>query len=121
MTPSSETSSRRRAEQTRLARSRPSSALTRTHFPKTDTTRSWPTRVRFRNRPVSPPRFARALITEEGDGGELNVGPALSADGTHVAFLSERDRLSIDIYLADATTGQIKTKLSETASDPHYL
>jgi Tol biopolymer transport system component len=69
---------------------------------------------------VSPPRFARALITEEGDGGELNVGPALSADGTHVAFLSERDRLSIDIYLADATTGQIKTKLSETASDPHF-
>ena len=50
----------------------------------------------------------------------MNVGPALSPDGTRIAFLSERDQLSIDLYLADATTGRIISKLVETASDPHF-
>jgi Tol biopolymer transport system component len=59
-------------------------------------------------------------IIEPGDENELNIGPVLSPDGSRIAFLSSRSRLSIDLYIADATTGQIQRKLISTAADPHF-
>ena len=35
-------------------------------------------------------------------------------------YLSERDMLSVDLYLADAETGEIIRKLVNTAIDPHF-
>ena len=51
------------------------------------------------------------VIGRKTGAGEMNVGPALSPDGTRIAFLSSRDQLSIDLYLADATTGKIIKRL----------
>lgn len=62
---------------------------------------------------------ATALFTRQTSGGELNVGPALSPDGSRIVFLSERSRFSIDLYLADAASGRIIRKVTETAVDPH--
>ncbi len=53
-------------------------------------------------------------------GGDLNVGPSISPDGRWIAFLSERSLFSIDLYIADASTGKIVQKLTSTATDPHY-
>jgi hypothetical protein len=50
----------------------------------------------------------------------LNVGPALSPDGSKVAFLSGRGRLSIDVYVADARTGKVLKQLTESAVSPHF-
>jgi Tol biopolymer transport system component len=50
----------------------------------------------------------------------LNVSPALSPDGKKMVFLSSRDLFSIDMYLADAETGEIEQKLIKTAVDPHF-
>jgi len=50
----------------------------------------------------------------------LNVAPALSPDGSRLAFFSERDLFSIDLYLANATTGQVTHRIVQTALDPHY-
>lgn len=61
----------------------------------------------------------RRLIGADAGGGRLNVGPRLSADGTSVAFFSERDLFSIDLFLADASSGRIERKLLATANDPH--
>ena len=61
-----------------------------------------------------------AVIAERTSGGRINVGPSLSPDGTRVAFLSERSRLSIDLFLADATTGEVIRQLTKTAGDPHF-
>ncbi len=36
-----------------------------------------------------------------------------------VAFYSERDGVAIDLFVADATTGSIRRKLTELAIDPH--
>ena len=60
------------------------------------------------------------IIGERTGSGTMNVAPAISPDGTKIAFLSERDRLSIDLYLAEATTGKILRKLISTAADPHF-
>src|SRR5262245_7517143 len=51
---------------------------------------------------------------------ELNVGPAISPDGRLIAFLSGRNLFSIDLYVADATTGRLVRKLTNTASSPHF-
>ena len=61
-----------------------------------------------------------AVISRSKGAGKLNVGPALSPDGTEIVFLSERDDYSIDVYLADATTGAIKRRLVQTAANPHF-
>jgi len=50
----------------------------------------------------------------------LNVSPALSPDGQQVVFLSTKDLFSVEMYLADAETGEIEEKLTETAVDPHF-
>jgi len=50
----------------------------------------------------------------------LNLSPSLSPDGNLIVFLSTRDMLSIDMFLADAQTGKIKRKLISTAVDPHF-
>jgi hypothetical protein len=67
-----------------------------------------------------PGSFARALITKGKQGGDLNVGPELSPDGTRVIYFSERDLFSIDLFLADARTGEVIKKITNTATDPHY-
>lgn len=64
--------------------------------------------------------FGRSIVSREQGGGDLNVTPALSPDGTRVVFLSEKSMFSIDMYVADAATGRIARKLVSTASDPHF-
>ena len=58
-------------------------------------------------------------IVNTKNGGNMNVAPAVSPDGKYVAFLSERELLSIDLFLADAQTGQIIRKLISKTSNSH--
>jgi hypothetical protein len=51
---------------------------------------------------------------------ELNIGPAISPDGRYVAFLSARELFSIDLFLADAKTGQIIRRLVSSDRDAHF-
>ena len=51
--------------------------------------------------------------------GRYNIGPSLSPDGTKLMFLSDRDLFSIDLFLADARTGEIKKQITKSAVDPH--
>jgi Tol biopolymer transport system component len=63
--------------------------------------------------------YSRILFrgTEEN---RLNLAPSLSPDGKQIIFLSTKDMLSVDLFLADAETGKIKRKLISTAVDPHF-
>jgi len=49
-----------------------------------------------------------------------NVSPSISPDGKNLMFLSTRDLYSIDLYLADAQTGKVRKKITETAVDPEF-
>jgi Tol biopolymer transport system component len=70
---------------------------------------------------ATPPSEAGiSVIKGEERGGNLNIGPSISPDGKWIAFLSERSFLSIDLYVADASTGKVVRKLTSTGSDPHY-
>ncbi|MFN0152619.1 MAG: DPP IV N-terminal domain-containing protein [bacterium] len=57
-----------------------------------------------------PSKFARRLTKHGEDLSDLNLVPALSPDGEQVAFISDRSLYS-DLYLADATTGEVKDRL----------
>jgi Tol biopolymer transport system component len=50
----------------------------------------------------------------------MQLGPSLSPDGTLVVFFSERDRLSLDLYLADVKTGRVIRKLATTAASAKF-
>ena len=65
-----------------------------------------------------PGAVARNLIPGKR-GSQLNVSPELSPDGSKVIFFSERDLFSIDLFVADARTGEIIRKVTDTATDPH--
>jgi Tol biopolymer transport system component len=63
--------------------------------------------------------YGGALVTEKKQGGRLNVGPVLSPDGNHLAFLSERDLFSVELFLEDTRNGNVTKQLSRTVVDPH--
>src|SRR3954467_4848133 len=70
---------------------------------------------------ATPANEIGTIVVKGSDfGGDLNVGPALSPDGTLVAFLSTRSIFSIDLFVAETATGKILHKLTSTASDPHF-
>lgn len=66
-----------------------------------------------------PTEQGRLLLAPSTGSGTVNSSPSLSPDGRYVAFLSEKDLFSIDLFLADAETGEIIRKLASAASDPH--
>ena len=90
-----------------------------------DLSNDWHESIRRAYEPVlastMPPREIGTLVIKAQDlGGDVNVGPSISPDGKWIAFLSTRSIFSIDLFIADAATGQIVRKLTSTATDPHF-
>ncbi|MDO5575765.1 MAG: hypothetical protein Q4F84_01690, partial [Fibrobacter sp.] len=48
------------------------------------------------------------------------LSPSLSPDGKRIIFLSTKDLFSIDLYLADVTSGKITAKLASSQTDEHF-
>ena len=59
------------------------------------------------------------VLIDEKNGGKFNVAPSVSPDGKYLAFLSEKNLFTIDLFLADAKTGQILRKLTSKISNTH--
>ena len=79
-----------------------------------------PARPRYLAYPDSLPRLdAQRLLARERETGAINIAPQLSPDGRYVAYLSELDLFGIDLFLADAETGEVLTKLESVSTDPH--
>ncbi|GMV07579.1 MAG: peptidase S9 [Gemmatimonadota bacterium] len=68
---------------------------------------------------TDPSEVGTLLLAPATGSGRQNVSPAISPDGRYVAFLSEKDLFSVDLFLADAQTGEVLRKLSSANSDPH--
>ncbi len=62
----------------------------------------------------------RLLVNKTTGSGRYNIGPRVSPDGRQIAFFSERDLFSIDLFIADADSGRVLHKLSSSATDPHF-
>ena len=68
----------------------------------------------------APGESGALLLAPSTGAGEQNVAPSVSPDGSLVAFLSERDLFGIDLFVADARTGEIQRKLVSANSDAHF-
>jgi Tol biopolymer transport system component len=87
--------------------------------------RRWRNAIRTQYSPLIAGRARPADVGERvvfgsGEAGEYNIGPAVSPDGTLVAFFSSRDLTGIDLYLADAVTGKVLTKLAAATVGSHF-
>jgi Tol biopolymer transport system component len=58
-------------------------------------------------------------VIDEKNSGKLNLAPAVSPDGKYLAFLSEKNLFTVDLFLADAKTGRILRKLTSKVSNTH--
>jgi hypothetical protein len=59
------------------------------------------------------------LVISDKNSGKMNVAPAVSPDGKYLAFLSEKNLFTIDLFLADAKTGVVIKKLTSKVSNTH--
>lgn len=90
-----------------------------------DLSEDWASRLRETfEEPVAertpPGEAGERILTRETVGGRLNISPALSPDGRYVAFFSERGLFSVDLFVADAETGEIVRRLTRTGRDAHF-
>ncbi|MGE5360321.1 MAG: hypothetical protein ACM3NQ_15000, partial [Bacteroidales bacterium] len=87
--------------------------------------RDWHASLRAAYQPIiaqtAPPTdVASLIIAGRGLGNDLNVSPSISPDGKKLVFLSSRGLFSIDLYVADVTTGKVERQLVKTAVNPHF-
>jgi Tol biopolymer transport system component len=70
-----------------------------------------------------PRKLAQPMLTKKRSGGEIFLAPSLSPDGKQIAFLSNgsvmRGEVFIDLWLADAETGQ-RTRRLVKSTDPSF-
>src|SRR5690349_15419295 len=62
-----------------------------------------------------PRQFSKVLLNREKSTGGVHVSPAISPDGTQIAYFSEGSSFFIDLYLADAENGHVKRRLIKSA------
>jgi Tol biopolymer transport system component len=63
---------------------------------------------------------ASELLTRKRSGGGWHLAPALSPDGSRIAYLSEQDFYFIDLWLADGNTGKPIRRLLKSSSSGNY-
>jgi len=59
------------------------------------------------------------VLINDKNSGKMNLAPSISPDGKYLAFLSEKNLFTVDLYLADVKTGQILRKLTSKVSNTH--
>ena len=62
---------------------------------------------------------AQALLTEKRSDGTLHLAPALSPDGSQVAYFSEKDFYFVDLYLAN-DSGKVKRRILKSVISSNY-
>ena len=84
----------------------------------------WITSIRATYLPIlagrQRPEDAGDRILHDDEPGAMNLAPAVSPDGRYVAFFGRREIFTIDLYIADAVTGEIVTELTSPDRDEHF-
>jgi Tol biopolymer transport system component len=58
-------------------------------------------------------------VANQKNAGRMNIAPALSPNGKLLAYISEKNVISLDIYIADAETGKIFKKFNLEENRSH--
>ncbi|HUF25973.1 MAG TPA: BamA/TamA family outer membrane protein [Gemmatimonadaceae bacterium] len=68
----------------------------------------------------APAATGRRVIGDPSEPGDMNISPVVSPDGRYVAFYGRRQLFTVDLYLADARTGEIIRTLASPQADEHF-
>ncbi|HBE42666.1 MAG TPA: tolB protein precursor, partial [Bacteroidales bacterium] len=60
--------------------------------------------------------LAGKVIVSDKNGGRINISPMISPDGKFIAFFSERDLFTLDLFLADVSNGKIIKRLASVVN-----
>src|SRR5215210_2256325 len=63
---------------------------------------------------------ATELLSEKRSDGTLHLAPALSPDGSQVAYFSEKNFYFVDLYLANGETGKVKRRILKSGISSNY-
>ena len=84
----------------------------------------WITSIRSQYLPLiagrQRPQDAGERIVFDDEIGAFNLSPVVSPDGRYVAYFTREGLFSIDLYVADARTGEVVKKLTSPNSTPHF-
>jgi surface antigen Omp85-like protein/WD40 repeat protein len=69
---------------------------------------------------AAPETDGRSPLVRGERRGRFHLGPALSPDGHRAVFFSEKDRLSLDLFVADTSSGAVTRKLVTTSGTARY-
>lgn len=58
-------------------------------------------------------------LIDKKNGGRYNVVPSISPDGKWVAFWTEKDVFTFDLYIANAATGKMQRKITSNSFSTH--
>lgn len=64
--------------------------------------------------------FVGRKLLDDKNAGFMNLSPAISPNGKHVIFLSEKGLFTTELFLADATNGKIIRKIASTLRDNDF-
>ena len=67
-----------------------------------------------------PDEAGRKVLADDIDGGKINLSPTVSPDGRYVAFISERNIFDINLFIANAETGEVIQRLKNGPFDSHF-
>ncbi len=63
--------------------------------------------------------IGNSIISQKENGGRINIAPVLSPNGKYVAFLSEKGLFSIDLFIANAITGEVIGNIHSATKSGH--
>jgi Tol biopolymer transport system component len=64
--------------------------------------------------------MSQTVLTKERSQGTLHLAPALSPDGTKVAYFSEKDFYFVDLWLANVADGKVERRLYKSTYSSNY-
>ncbi len=68
----------------------------------------------------APSESGTVVLSPETGSGSQNLAPSLSPDGQRLVYISEKDLFSFDLFLADASSGEVEKKISNSSTSPHF-
>jgi len=68
----------------------------------------------------APSESGTLLLSPATGSGATNLAPSLSPDGSRLVFMSEKDLFSFDLFMADASTGDVIRTVSTSGTSPHF-
>ncbi len=81
----------------------------------------WNQRIRDTHQPhmVNKNEYEGDKIFDTANAGKINIAPSLSPDGKNLIFISDKNVISIDFYLADMEKQEITKRITNVIRDEH--